>query len=314
MTEAEALADFLAEQNRYHCNSIASKDPILQAHIARLAKWEKWVRATAHQPDAVREGFAEASDPAWEEMLNAIDRGTDICFARKWRERFAKLRDALAQPSPASDATSRVPLTAQTIPWRDERRQFPLYELAPDFTLKDRDPQADERLRLYRDIFAELTAKAIPSCDPTSDDPERVRYYQLPVGPLHRAAGRLGFQLFNGEQYLAEAVREIARLKGLPAADATARREDWKDDPRADERWNAGCDFAMLRLCEALQVDPHMVSWDAATETVDGDVRAVIWNILQAKMGEDWSPDAAGLANGRDAVPLCSKGTGEAHD
>lgn len=66
--------------------------------------------------------------------------------------------------------------------------------------------------------------------------------------------------------------------------------DNWKDDPSADERWNAGCDFTMTQLCNVLGVDPHMVSWDAATETVDGDVAAVIGNILRAKFGEDWGP------------------------
>lgn len=65
---------------------------------------------------------------------------------------------------------------------------------------------------------------------------------------------------------------------------------NWKDDPSADERWNAGCDFAMTHLCKALGVDPKSVSWDAATETLDGDVQAVIGNILRAKFGEDWGP------------------------
>jgi hypothetical protein len=63
-----------------------------------------------------------------------------------------------------------------------------------------------------------------------------------------------------------------------------------RGDPTADERWNEGCDFAMLQLCQVLGVDPHTVSWDAATETVDGDVQSVIGNILRAGMGEDWEP------------------------
>lgn len=77
-----------------------------------------------------------------------------------------------------------------------------------------------------------------------------------------------------------------------PAA-AQGEAEDWKDDPSADERWQAGCDFAMVQLCHALDVDPKAVRWDAATETLDGDVIAVIWNILRAKMGDDWDPDAS---------------------
>lgn len=77
-----------------------------------------------------------------------------------------------------------------------------------------------------------------------------------------------------------------------PAPAAPAPDLNWRDDPTADERWNAGCDFAMTRLCAFLGVDPNSVSWDAATETIDGDVSAVIGNIMRAKFGEDWSPAA----------------------
>lgn len=72
-----------------------------------------------------------------------------------------------------------------------------------------------ELVDLYRDIFAEITAKAIPVCAPTSDDPERVRHYIVPVGPIHRAAGKLNFQMFNGEKHLRAAVEEIGRLKSI---------------------------------------------------------------------------------------------------
>lgn len=64
----------------------------------------------------------------------------------------------------------------------------------------------------------------------------------------------------------------------------------WRDDPGADERWQEGCNFAMEQLCEYLKIDPRSVSWDAATETLDGDVQAVIGNILREKYGDDWGP------------------------
>jgi len=70
--------------------------------------------------------------------------------------------------------------------------------------------------------------------------------------------------------------------------------QDWRDDLASDERWNAGLDYAMTQLCELLGVDQNAVTWDAATETLDGDVRAVLGNILRAKYGENWGP--------RDAV------------
>lgn len=75
------------------------------------------------------------------------------------------------------------------------------------------------------------------------------------------------------------------RVKGLA--------EDWRDDPAADERWDAGCQFSLDVLCDVLGVDKADVNWDAATETLDGDVASVIGNILRAKFGEDWSPRAA---------------------
>lgn len=65
---------------------------------------------------------------------------------------------------------------------------------------------------------------------------------------------------------------------------------EWREDPSSDERWQEGCNFAMEQLCEFLGVNPRDVRWDAATETLDGDVQAVIGNILRAKYGEDWGP------------------------
>ena len=44
----------------------------------------------------------------------------------------------------------------------------------------------------------------------------------------------------------------------------------------------------MTQLCSVLGVNPDDVSWDAATEELEGDVRSVLWNILEACFGEDW--------------------------
>src|SRR5690606_1622498 len=51
-----------------------------------------------------------------------------------------------------------------------------------------------------------------------------------------------------------EAHRESRILSALdtPAVEA---EPDWRDDPSADERWNAGLDFAMQQLCSFLGVD-----------------------------------------------------------
>lgn len=62
-------------------------------------------------------------------------------------------------------------------------------------------------------------------------------------------------------------------------------REDFLDDPRFDD---AAVDFTLVQLCRVLAVDPESISWDAATETFEGDVQAVIGNILRAKFGDEW--------------------------
>lgn len=69
-----------------------------------------------------------------------------------------------------------------------------------------------EQIALYRDIFAEITAKAEPLCEDRSD-PDKVTGYRLPTGPLHRAAGKLSFQMFNGERHLTAAVERVRELE-----------------------------------------------------------------------------------------------------
>ena len=89
-----------------------------------------------------------------------------------------------------------------------------------------------------------------------------------------------------------------------PPATSAGVEEDWRDDPSADERWQAGLDYGMERFCSMLGVDPKDVRWDAATEELDGDVCAVIGNILRVKFGDDFDPEkplpAAGV--GADEV------------
>lgn len=59
-------------------------------------------------------------------------------------------------------------------------------------------------------------------------------------------------------------------------------KENWRDDPAQDERWNAGLDFAMLQLCKVLKVDPQSINWDCATETLEGDAQSQIHKVLAA--------------------------------
>lgn len=76
----------------------------------------------------------------------------------------------------------------------------------------------------------------------------------------------------------------------------------WGDKNHSSEQWQSGCEFALLQLCHVLNVDPKTVTWDVATETLDGDVRAVIDNIVREKYGEDWDPDGDAPRSVRTAV------------
>lgn len=74
---------------------------------------------------------------------------------------------------------------------------------------------------------------------------------------------------------------------------------------------DAGINYAIERLCEILDVDPKSISWDAATETLDGDVMSVICNVLIAAYGDDWSSKPEDIARIRAAlssVPTAEKG------
>ncbi|MDV2984184.1 UNVERIFIED_CONTAM: DUF3850 domain-containing protein [Methylobacteriaceae bacterium AG10] len=102
----------------------------------------------------------------------------------------------------------------------------------------------------------------------------------------------------------------ILERLGKPAPDSTRTgaaetEENWRADPSADERWCAGVDYAQEQLCHVLGVDPSDVNWDAATETLDGDMQAVICTILAAWGGDDWQalaarPEAPSDAGWRD--------------
>lgn len=63
-------------------------------------------------------------------------------------------------------------------------------------------------------------------------------------------------------------------------------------DISEDGIFQSGIDTALIELCAVLGVDTKSFSWDAATETLDGDIRAVIGNILRAKYGENFDPKA----------------------
>jgi hypothetical protein len=130
-----------------------------------------------------------------------------------------------------------------------------------------------ETIKVYRDIFAEITAKAIPYCGDASD-PERITGYRLHTGPLHRAAGKLGFQMFDGEARMASLVERNQNLVSVlrelsEAADdinaeqdrqlTDARRSAYHDLP---DNWSAPVEIpeAMWRRLNAAIINAQGVS------------------------------------------------------
>lgn len=69
--------------------------------------------------------------------------------------------------------------------------------------------QAEKQLAIYRDIFAEITAKATP----ISGEDDDIIHYVVPKGCIHRAAGKTGFQMFDGEKYMKNALERIRELE-----------------------------------------------------------------------------------------------------
>ncbi len=148
---------------------------------------------------------------------------------------------------------------------------------------------------------------------PSAGDPWRRTRDLPPVGavmtqdPLLQALTRFSDFINEPPQYedrrmVRDYRHELARkwiplLEMVQAALAAPQPEPNGDPEIPDGDWpnihdDEGIDFALLQLCAFLGVDPASVSWDAATETRDGDVLAVIGNILRAKFGEDWGPNA----------------------
>lgn len=60
-------------------------------------------------------------------------------------------------------------------------------------------------------------------------------------------------------------------------------------EPRDSDDFEAGVDYAIEALAEVLEIDVNSFSHDAATETLEGDVKAVIGNALNAALGDDWT-------------------------
>lgn len=88
------------------------------------------------------------------------------------------------------------------------------------------------------------------------------------------AAGGMAFQ----SDAVAMARELLAHRRASQAAPA-----NWQDDPAADDRWCAGNDFALSRLCAVLKVDPDLVDWDGSDNSLQDEADALILRILNAQ-------------------------------
>lgn len=127
-----------------------------------------------------------------------------------------------------------------------------------------------EKIAQYRDIFAEITAKAIPYCGDASD-PDRITGYRLRPGPLHRAAGKLGFQMFDGEERMASLVERNQKLKA-----ALGKLSDAADEINAEQD---------RQLIDARRSVPHDLpdNWSAPVEIPEGMWRRLNDAIINAQ-------------------------------
>lgn len=135
-------------------------------------------------------------------------------------------------------------------------------------------------------VLADVVASYIGATRSEAGETDLKKLHQMSVAVfLHSLLMRS-----QHKQEMAGILDAIAAELREKVAGPAPVKPDWREDPSADESWQAGCDFAMVHLCMCLGVDTKSVSWDAATESLDGDVSAVLWNILRAKLGDDWDP------------------------
>ncbi|AOX16951.1 hypothetical protein [Kozakia baliensis] len=114
----------------------------------------------------------------------------------------------------------------------------------------------------------------------TTKQPSTVRSRDEQVEALH-------YTIQMGTAYAWQEARLKAE-KHILEAEQRARMEKKLPAFEKDE----GANFVLEELCERLGVEEGAVAWDAATETWEGDVSAVLGNILEEAFGEDADPAA----------------------
>ncbi|BAR47070.1 hypothetical protein [Methylobacterium aquaticum] len=177
-----------------------------------------------------------------------------------------------------------------------------------------------------RDRTAEEDCEGYQAAGGTLEDWIAIGRYTFgrPAGALPKEIGQKVFTLacwaaFHGIDMMAEAERELARCSTPEFIEKLARKRATRhgrgplpgfsgpetSDPGVAPAlsptpdgvikemgegctWDEGITYGLRQICAVLGVDPSKVRWDAATETVEGDVRSVIGNILRAWAADDW--------------------------
>lgn len=153
------------------------------------------------------------------------------------------------------------------------------------------DKMFDQMVADYKKALDE--GRAALSASPVAQEPVAWQLRQCPrvFWTSWRRCSREDYELVQKTGVFGDAPAQSRQLfPSSPPATPAGVEEDWRDDPSADERWQAGLAYGMERFCSMLGVDPKDVRWDAATEELDGDVCAVIGNILRVKFGDDFDP------------------------
>jgi hypothetical protein len=133
-----------------------------------------------------------------------------------------------------------------------------------------------------RNTFAEITFKAIAVTDPTGDDPDRVRHYIVPVGPMHRAAGTIGHQMFDGERLLASASADASRYRAALTEIRNQTQHSYAFPVQSDDAADTAADKEIRKVHEIALTALADQSSALITAPQD-DVREALEAIAQAE-------------------------------
>lgn len=309
LAEVERERDEAREQRDHWMNEFYARTAEMDertAELARLAEVQRWA-SEWHRAVETMLTIAVSDEMAsrrlvrdYEDQIGRCldildtDREDFVDVAKERMEELVKLRAALSAVQPESG--ERKP-TVDSAGLRGaaeigDRRVASLFDLGAAPPPEPRPSGADVEQKLAR-VFAHARA----NISRLQDWPAHKKNEQDCID-IRAALASLSRPAEPREPYVLRALEEA-----VAAIDADMEPTAWNlvndalriyrarpAEPDADGNLSEGIDFALMRLCDFLGVDPGSVRWDAATETVEGDVSAVIGNILRAHFGEEWGP------------------------